>query len=63
MSPVYQAPYAVMKLRFFRNHKTHTAIITYISRREDLNDEGDSDPIAVASATVPRGPTGQSVGS
>ena len=25
VSPVYRAPYAVMKLRFFRNHKTHTA--------------------------------------
>ena len=32
-------------------------------RREDLNDEGDFDPIAVATATVPRGPTGQSAGS
>ena len=32
-------------------------------RREDLNDEGDFYPIAVASARVPRGPTGQSVGS
>ena len=30
VSPVYRAPYAVMKLRFFRNQK-HTAIITYIS--------------------------------
>ena len=26
---------------------------------QDLNDEKDFDPIAVASATVPRGPTGQ----
>ena len=29
--PVYRAPYAVISSRFFRNHKTYTAIITYIS--------------------------------
>ena len=29
VSPVNWAPYAVMMLKFFQNHITHTAIITY----------------------------------
>ena len=29
VSPIHRAPYAVMTLRFFQNHNTHIAIITY----------------------------------